>query len=731
MALPHGAGGKAICVLQVLAVLATIGVPALVHPQARLYVAPNGNDAWNGLAPSPDGAGNGPKRTLFGARNLIRQMKQQNSLPPSGARVYVYPGRYQHISTFDLTAADSGTSSGTIAYISVVPGGAVLDGSRTISRWQSPSQKPSLDQVDPSIRNFIKTADLRANSVSEAGHMIHSAGNFEMPHTAAELFFNDERMTLAKYPNQGYLRVIGPSPTDTFQAPSFLGDIGPMRTPSFQRLPGNQPDFAHDVYYRGVLNERLYNEFFEKISKMDKMAGSLTVQIDSGNMVDGARRVTANPFQDGRFQLVNSLYELDSPGEYYIDRAALVLYFYPPSTVTATNVRLSMAKEPIVRLRNVRNVTFDGFGVTGGRTDGVEALGCNFVLLRGLKVYGVGGSGVDVREGRFVTVQSCQISGTGETGIHIQGGDRATLVPGNHVAENNWIRNVGQTQSARRPGVFLNGCGMTARNNTIQNVAHTAILFLGNDHLIERNEVDNAVYNYVDIAAISTLWGDWSCRGNVIRENLVQNVSQKLHAYHIVHGLYLDDMYSSALVERNVFRNVEQPIQFGAGFHSKARYNVTFDCVGGFRIDDRGLTAPAEWIQDLRNRANLMPWGSDLWKQRYPELFAVLSSGDQRKPQGNECVGNVFVRSTTTSRIGAVLELWGVNRTDPTATYSAANTVTNANLFVDEARGNLTPKPGSVLWDRGFTPIDMQRMGVQTDRYIDGYAVGWKASLRQ
>lgn len=657
-------------------------------------------------------------------------MKSNNTLPPSGARVYVYPGRYQHISTFDLTAADNGTSTGTIAYISIVPGAAVLDGSRTINRWQSPTQKPSLDRVDPSIRNLIKTADLRANYVTEAGNLSHSAGNFEMPQTAAELFFNDERMTLAKYPNEGYLKVMGPSPTDTFSAPSFLGDVGPMRTPSFQRLPGSQPDYEHDYFYRGVLNERLYNNFFEKLSKMDKVARSLTVQIDSGNLIDGARRVTANPFQDGRFQLVNSLYELDSPGEYYIDRADMVLYFYPPSTVTSTNVRLSMSQSPVVRLRNVRNVTLDGFAVTGGRSDGVEASNCLFVLLRGLKIYSVGADGVRVRDGRYVTIQSCDIKGTGETGISLVGGDRATLLPAGHVAANNWIRDVGQFQSARRPGLFLSGCGMTARNNTIQNVAHTAILFLGNDHLIERNEVDNAVYDYVDIGAISTLWGDWSCRGNVIRENLVENVSKRIFAYHIVHGLYLDDMYSSAVVERNVFRNVEQPIQFGAGFHSKALYNVTFDCVGGFRIDDRGLTAPAEWIQELRDRANQMPWDSTLWKDRYPEMHAVLSSNDQRKPQGNECVGNVFIRSTTSNRIGAILELWGVNRTDPTATYSASNTISSASLFVNEAQGDLTPRPGSVLWDRGFTPINMQEMGVQTDRYLDGGAIGWKTELQ-
>jgi hypothetical protein len=264
----------------------------------------------------------------------------------------------------------------------------------------------------------------------------------------------------------------------------------------------------------------------------------------------------------------------------------------------------------------------------------------------------------------------------------------------------------------------------------VHGTKHIAVWFFGNDHLIERNEVFDAVTDTADLAAINTNHADWTCRGNVVRENHVHDVGVKIYAYHINHGLYLDDMFSSALVERNVFRKVEQPIQFGGGHDNVARGNVFLDCVGAFRIDDRGITATEEWIQRIRDDAARVPWSSPLWKDRYPSLFDLMTRPDQRRPSGNAFTGNVCVRSKRNDRIAGPIELWGVNATDPTACLVSNNTVTTSSLFVNEAAGDLTPKPGSVLWQRGFTPIDMRLMGVQTDRYLDGTQIGWRAEPR-
>lgn len=720
-------GAKALCCLQVLLVLATVGVPVFARAQLKLHVSPQGNDAWNGLAPVRDSQGNGPKRTLFGARNAVRAAKAAGSLPAAGARVFVQPGRYQHISTFDLTAVDDGTPAGPIAYISTVPGGAVLDGGRTIHTWHRQNERPNLGAVRADVRPFIRTASLPANGIGEAGAMGHSAPNFWMGQPAAELFFEGQRMTLARFPNEGYIKVDGSAPGNGFWSPRFRADLAGMRTPSFKRMPGTKVNFSRDGWIRGVLNERLFFTFQERVRELNVEDGQIEIMIESGNTMDPARRVTDNPLQDGRFYYVNSLFELDSPGEYYVDRDTLNLYFYPPATVTSSNARLTMARGPVVRLRNVKNVTLDGFAIEGGREDGVYVENARFVLLRGLTIRNVGGSGVEVRGGRFVTVQSCRINEVGEAGIDLEGGDRSTLQPAGHLAQNNHVFDFGQNQPAYRPGLRLWGCGITARNNTVHGTDHIAVWFFGNDNLIERNEVFDAVNDTADLAAINTNHADWTCRGNVLRENHVHGISVKIASYHINHGLYLDDMFSSALVERNVFRNVEQPVQFGGGHDNIARGNVFLDCVGAFRIDDRGLDAPEDWVQRIRNDAARVPWASDLWRQRYPSLYDLMTRADQRRPSGNEFVGNVCVRPQRNDRIAGPIELWGITGTDPGICRVADNTITNSSVFVNEQAGNLTPKPGSVLWQRGFQPIDMRLMGVQTDRYLDGSRIGWRA----
>jgi hypothetical protein len=188
-------------------------------------------------------------------------------------------------------------------------------------------------------------------------------------------------------------------------------------------------------------------------------------------------------------------------------------------------------------------------------------------------------------------------------------------------------------------------------------------------------------------------------------------------------------MYSSVNLERNVFRNVEQPIQFGGGHSSVAHGNVFLDCVGGFRIDDRGLTAPEPWVQRIRNDAALVPWASQIWKDRYPELFELMTRHPdaQRPPTGNQLTSNVFVRSKRNDRIAGPIELWGTTANNPVACVVENNTITTNRVFVNEAVGDLTPIAGSVLWARGFQPIDMRLIGVQTDRYLDGSRIGWRA----
>ncbi|MGE5297145.1 MAG: hypothetical protein ACM3VT_20160, partial [Solirubrobacterales bacterium] len=72
-----------------------------------VYVSPNGNDAWSGLAAAPNAQKtDGPVATLQRARDIIRQKRSQDDQP----RVVVADGRYSLTEPFALAPQDSGVT---------------------------------------------------------------------------------------------------------------------------------------------------------------------------------------------------------------------------------------------------------------------------------------------------------------------------------------------------------------------------------------------------------------------------------------------------------------------------------------------------------------------------------------------------------------------------------------------------------------------------------------------
>src|SRR5581483_756774 len=81
------------------------------------------------------------------------------------------------------------------------------------------------------------------------------------------------------------------------------------------------------------------------------------------------------------FYAVNALCELDSPGEYYLDRRSHRLFFYPPADPNHADVELSLFAEPMVTLNGVSNVSFERFTWELGCSDAVIVNGgsnCRF-----------------------------------------------------------------------------------------------------------------------------------------------------------------------------------------------------------------------------------------------------------------------------------------------------------------------------------------------------------------
>ena len=165
----------------------------------KFHVAPDGNDAWSGKQPRPRD-GDGPFATLEGARDALRAVKKAEGLPPGGATVEIRAGTYELGRPFELAAEDSGADDAPIVY-RARPGHEVrLVGGRLVTNFEPVTDAMILGRLDEAARAHVLQADLGALGITDFGELAEGK--------RLELFFDDKPMTLARWPNEGFVTIV-------------------------------------------------------------------------------------------------------------------------------------------------------------------------------------------------------------------------------------------------------------------------------------------------------------------------------------------------------------------------------------------------------------------------------------------------------------------------------------------------------------------------------------------
>ncbi|HEY5228458.1 MAG TPA: right-handed parallel beta-helix repeat-containing protein [Opitutaceae bacterium] len=655
-----------------------------------LYVSTSGSDANSGTSAAPFA-------TINQARVAVRALAGTSGLPAGGVSVWIHGGYYNQAAPLAFDSADSGTSSNPVNY-SAFPGELVfVTGAQALNPAAFAvvtSSSPVWSRIDPSAQGNLYSVSLPALGITNYG-TIKSGGFGLTVSSALELFCNGQPMTLGRWPNAGqpYARTTSVQSGTQFT----LSGTRPLRWTQ-----------APDIWFHGLWNTT-WADYQLSVSSMNTSTGAFTVSSAPLEFGIGANQP---------FYAFNLLEEIDAPGEYYVDRTSGILYFWPPVPLSGSTLQASMLEAALVQLNSAsyvtfRNITFEAsrgplLQVSSGTGSG--AVGC---LFRNSGQYAVSISGTSNG------LEQCEIADSGEDGVIVSGGVRSSLTAGNNYVTNCRIHRAGRLSWAYHPGINLNdGCGNLVAHNLGDELPHSAVLVTGNDHVIEYNEISRACQFTSDVGAIYS-GRDWGYRGNVIDGNFVHHIQGSTEGSNI-HGVFLDDLMSSAQVTGNVFFDVSgAAIACGGGRDNIMTNNIIGQCgIGHFNGDYARSSVdnvPGDSFNLLgRLAAEGIQYQSGAWAAAYPSCaaipnsFATIEQGLWRNPQG--CV---FSNNAGWANTSWTTEL-DTSGTGVFAVYSAManNNPGQAAMFSEAASWDRTLRPAQLTASvSGFTAISFSTIG--------------------
>jgi hypothetical protein len=608
-----------VCITLALLV-AAFGNATAKTESGSIFVSTVGNDKWSGSLAAPNAAkSDGPFATLEAARDAVRDLKARGKMPTGGVTVWLREGTYRLSQSFSLTAEDTGTPEAPIVYAAYRDEEVRLTGGQSVTGFKPVTDERILSRLKPEARSKVMQADLRAIGIDTYGSLAARGFGRPIVPSHAELFVDDQPMRLARFPNAGWLKTAG--------APD--GPKGATFTYNSAE-PGRWKDPA-DVWVHGYWTWD-WADSYEKVKSID--AGKMAVTTEPPHGVYGYAK-------DKRFVFLNVLEELDEPGEWYLDRVAGMLYFWPTMPLADSKVELSTLGNPLVTLRNASNIRLRNLIFECGRASGVDMAGGTDDLVQGCSFRNLGmyAAGVD---GFACGLQSCNIYNTADGGVVLNGGDRATLKPGKNFVVNCDIHDYQTWDRTYRPGVHIFGVGNRIANNRIHDAPHCGILLHGNDHLIEYNEIFRVCEETSDAGAFY-LGRDFTERGNVVQFNYFH----ELDARPDVNAIYLDDWASGTSVYGNVLVNAGRGLLIGGGRDNSVENNLFVNCKPAIHVDARGLGWAKTYFdpngdRTLWNRLDAVKFDQPPYSTKYKGL-ADVKKDDPAVPKRNRIANNISV----------------------------------------------------------------------------------------
>jgi len=648
------------------------------------YVATDGDDNNPGTLQAPF-------RTLERARDAIRY---SCSRPDGGVTVYIRAGKYFLENQFSLTGRDSGTAAKPVVLQAYngesvrIIGGTELD--PDYFTLVTPAS-PIWTRLSPAAQGNVMQCNLPAHGITDYGRL-RIRGYYQWAPSHMELCFNGEIMQLARWPNVN-------------DDPNFAAVVQRIAGDKF-KYSGTRPSNwlnASDPWIFGYWYWD-WVDWYTSIVNID--TANQTIRLGSYPPGD----ISTN----GVWYALNILEELDSPGEWYLERNDGMLYFWPPGDIGSAEILVSTLGDDnsLISIDGAEHILIKDITFELGRNGGISVTDSDNVVIDGCTFRNIGGrSAVTITGGSHCGVQDCRIHDV-DTGIRLTGGDRYTLTSAFHFARNNHIHHFSRWGRTYNPAVWLMGVGNEVSHNLIHDAPHAAILYGANDQganemLIQYNEIHHVCTYSGDTGAIYTRSG-WTNRGSIVQHNFIHDVPGSV-------SIYFDDGSAGHTVIGNILYNNHEGVAINGGRDVITENNVVansdnaincnrsgpiqFDCTPG---------ATGNWLE----QAEEFNYRNPPWSTTYPELAAIDNTCAAFEAAANP-EGCTFSRNVGYNNVQWMVDGgWGGYGAYDYFDSIEYNDPNVAPLFVDEPNMVMALRDDSPAYNiPGFQRIEWERMG--------------------
>lgn len=599
-----------------------------------------------------------PFASLEKARDTVRAMKRDGVFPDRGVAVemtgtFAMPG----VSLL-LDERDGGAGAASLVTYRASESGARVIGGYALPEkgFRTVTDAATLARLPPSSRGRVVAFDLKSVGVGRLAPLPDKfSGWSEM-----EVFSGGRAMRLARWPNSGWAEIAkvidrGVKPVDHATGEWEFGYKG--GTFEYAEEAPSRWDVSKGIWMNGFwchdwANETLRIGAIDKEKKQITSAAIHTYGIGNASKWHTAKR---------RYYVFNLLEELDSPGEWYVDREGCVLYFFPVDG-DLCNVVLAVQKKPLFELAKVRHLRLEGvsFAYSTGKAVSVDA--CENVVLENLRVSNLTLDGIGINGGKDCGLSRCEVSDVGGTCAYVYGGDRKSLTSCGHFVTNCRLHHSGRLQRTQGKCLSFVGVGIRVTHNVIYDAPYIAVGYGGNDNVFEFNEVHSAMMESGDGGGLYT-GRDWGSQGNVVRYNYFHHFGkpgvdwqktrglnpdyEPLRESVMVMGVYLDDCDSGDTVCDNIFYRTGWSAFVGGGRYNKILNNLFVECTSALHLDDRGLqrARPGEGTKDgwdLLAKLQTFNWQESPWRDKYPHLADIMQD-EPKLPLHNVFAKNVAI----------------------------------------------------------------------------------------